>query len=81
LFDHAPYSPDLAPSDYQLRTYVKNCWNQSASTKMRSWWKVSKCGWTHRWQLLWHKHTQTYSQIQVPLFRRWLRCEVALVCM
>jgi histone-lysine N-methyltransferase SETMAR len=25
LFDHAPYSPDLAPSDYQLRTYVKNC--------------------------------------------------------
>jgi histone-lysine N-methyltransferase SETMAR len=26
LFDHPPYSPDLAPSDYQLftRTYLKN---------------------------------------------------------
>jgi histone-lysine N-methyltransferase SETMAR len=25
LFDHPSYSPDLAPSDYQLFTYVKNC--------------------------------------------------------
>jgi hypothetical protein len=24
LFDHPPYSPDLAPSDYHLFTYVKN---------------------------------------------------------
>jgi hypothetical protein len=24
LFDHPPYSPDLAPSDYHLSTYVKN---------------------------------------------------------
>jgi hypothetical protein len=26
LFDHPPYSPDLAPSDYHLfiRTYLKN---------------------------------------------------------
>jgi transposase len=24
LFDHPPYSPDLAPSDYHLFTYVKS---------------------------------------------------------
>jgi hypothetical protein len=24
LFGHLPYSPDLAPSDYQLFTYLKN---------------------------------------------------------
>jgi hypothetical protein len=24
LFDHSPYSPDLAPSDYHLLTYLKN---------------------------------------------------------
>jgi hypothetical protein len=23
LFDHPPYSPDLAPSDYDLFTYLK----------------------------------------------------------
>jgi hypothetical protein len=25
LFDHPPYSPNLAPSDYHLFTYRKNC--------------------------------------------------------
>jgi histone-lysine N-methyltransferase SETMAR len=24
LFDHPPYSPDLAPSDYYMLTYLKN---------------------------------------------------------
>jgi transposase len=24
LFDHTPYSPDLAPSDYHLFTYLNN---------------------------------------------------------
>jgi transposase len=24
LFDHPPYSPDLAPSNYYLFTYLKN---------------------------------------------------------
>jgi histone-lysine N-methyltransferase SETMAR len=28
LFDHPPYSPDLALSDYRLFTYLKN-WLQS----------------------------------------------------
>jgi histone-lysine N-methyltransferase SETMAR len=25
MFDHPPYSPDLALSDYHLFTYLKNC--------------------------------------------------------
>jgi hypothetical protein len=50
LFDHPPYSPDHASSDYNLFTYLKNCWDHSASTIMRSWWKVSKHGWAHRRQ-------------------------------
>jgi histone-lysine N-methyltransferase SETMAR len=25
LFDHPPYSPDLAPNDYHLFSYLKNC--------------------------------------------------------
>jgi hypothetical protein len=25
VFDHPPYSPDLAPRDYHLFTYLKNC--------------------------------------------------------
>jgi histone-lysine N-methyltransferase SETMAR len=25
LFDHPPYSPDIALSDYRLFTYLKNC--------------------------------------------------------
>jgi hypothetical protein len=45
LFDHPPYSPDFAPSDYHLFT---GC-DHSASAIM-SWWKVSKRGWAHRWQ-------------------------------
>jgi hypothetical protein len=28
LFDHPPYNPDLAPSDYNLFTYLKN-WSRS----------------------------------------------------
>jgi transposase len=28
LFDHPPYSPDLAPSDHHLFTYLKN-WQRS----------------------------------------------------
>jgi hypothetical protein len=32
LFDRLPYSPDLAPSDYHLSTYLKNC---SVSRRLR----------------------------------------------
>jgi histone-lysine N-methyltransferase SETMAR len=42
LFDRPPYSPDLAPSDYLLFTHLKNCWDHSAATMMRSRWRVSK---------------------------------------
>jgi transposase len=32
LFDHPPYSPDLAPSDHHLFTYLrKTGWDHSAS--------------------------------------------------
>jgi hypothetical protein len=47
LFEHPPYSPDLALCDYHLFTYLKNCCDHSASTIM-SWRKVSKSGWAHR---------------------------------
>jgi hypothetical protein len=44
LFDHPPYSLNLAPSDYHLFTYEKNwLWSEYLS-----WWKVPKRGWTHR---------------------------------
>jgi histone-lysine N-methyltransferase SETMAR len=39
LFDHPPYSPDLAPSDYHLFAYLKN-----GALAIMSWWKVSKHG-------------------------------------
>jgi hypothetical protein len=35
-------------------------WHHSASTIMRSWWKVSKHGWAHRWQT---SMTQTYKNL------------------
>jgi histone-lysine N-methyltransferase SETMAR len=34
LFDHPPYSPDLALSDYHLFTYLKDWLGHSASTVM-----------------------------------------------
>jgi hypothetical protein len=35
LFDHPPYGPDLAPSDYRLFTYLKYCLgSQRFSNKM-----------------------------------------------
>jgi hypothetical protein len=55
LFDHPSYSPDLAPSNDLLFTYLK-CWLGS----QRSWWKVSEHGWAHRWQT---SLTQAYKSI------------------
>jgi hypothetical protein len=43
LFDHHPYSPDLAPGDCHVFTYLKN-WLLALSTRMRSRWKLSKHG-------------------------------------
>jgi transposase len=31
LFDHPPYSPDFAPSDYHLFTYLKNWLSSQAA--------------------------------------------------
>jgi hypothetical protein len=55
------------------------CWrtgcDHRTSAIIRSWWKVSKRGWTHR-------HAKTDSPIwQVPHFWGWLHWEVAQVCM
>jgi hypothetical protein len=36
LSDHPPYSPDLAPSDYHLFTYLKN-WLRSQSFNNNEW--------------------------------------------
>jgi transposase len=41
LFDHPPYSPDLAPSDYHLFTYLKN-WLQSQLFKYVKTWLSSQ---------------------------------------
>jgi transposase len=72
LFDHPPYSPDLAPSDYHLFTYRRTGWNYSASTIMRSSWKLSKRGWSHRQQT---SLTQAYKYLlpdatSASIFRR-----------
>jgi hypothetical protein len=54
--------------------------NRSVSTIM-SWWKVSKRGWAHRWQIsLTQVETKTYSLIQVPQLWPWLWWEAAEVC-
>jgi hypothetical protein len=50
LFDHLPYSPDLAHSDCHLFTYLENWLQLQCSRILRSWWKVPKCGWVHWWQ-------------------------------
>jgi transposase len=47
LFDHPPYSPDLAPSDYHLFTYLKNwlaslCFSSSELMKGVKTWLSSK---------------------------------------
>jgi hypothetical protein len=48
LFDHHTYSPDLALNE-RLPTW-RTRWDHCASTIMRNWQKVSKCGWAHRQQ-------------------------------
>ena len=50
IFDHPPYSPDLAPSDYHLFTKMKVCCIPSASTPTKSSWIESTTGcitWRH----------------------------------
>jgi transposase len=49
LFDHPPYSPDLAPNDYHLFTHLKN-WLRSQRFNNNELMKGLKCGWAHRRQ-------------------------------
>jgi hypothetical protein len=44
IFNHPPYSPDLAPSDYHLFTYLKNRLRSQRFNNNESLWKVSKRG-------------------------------------
>jgi hypothetical protein len=76
LLHHPPYNPDFATRDYHLftRIYLKN-WLRSQRRRVD--------GWCHNvaevtgGRLHWHRHTKTYSPIQVPQFRPWLRWEAA----
>jgi histone-lysine N-methyltransferase SETMAR len=43
-FDHPPYSPDLAPSDYHLFSKMKVGWVPSTSTPTKSSWMESTTG-------------------------------------
>jgi hypothetical protein len=53
-------------------------WDHSASTTMRSWWKMSKCGWAHGQQTSLAQTYKTYSFIRkLPQFQQWLHWEVA----
>jgi histone-lysine N-methyltransferase SETMAR len=44
IFDHPPYSPELAPSDYHLFTKMKDWLATIASTTMKSSWIESTNG-------------------------------------
>jgi hypothetical protein len=54
-----PYNTDLTPASTTcLSSWRPGC-DHSTSTVMKSWWKVSKHGWVHRWQAY-----KTYSLIK-----------------
>jgi transposase len=81
LFDHPPYSPDLAPSDYHLFTYLKN-WleSQSFNSSEELTGRCQNMTELTSGRLFWHRHTKTYSLIlQVPQFWRWLHWEVVWI--
>jgi hypothetical protein len=63
LFDHPPYSPDPAQSNYHLFTYLKNSLrsqclnnNEELMERVKTW--LSSGG-----RLLWHRNTKTYFPI------------------
>jgi histone-lysine N-methyltransferase SETMAR len=59
IFDHPPYSLDLAPSDYHLFTKIRSGWLPSASTPTNCSWIESTTGcvtWQHRSLVRDHKN-------------------------
>jgi hypothetical protein len=81
LSHRPPYSPDLAPGNYHLFTYRKNCWDYSTSTIIGVDLSCQNVAELTGSRLLWHRHTKTYSLIwQMPQFWQWLLWEVAEAC-
>jgi len=58
IFDHPPYSPDLAPSDYHLFTKMKVWLGCSVSTPTMSSWMESTTGCITWWH---HSLTRDYK--------------------
>jgi transposase len=77
VFDHPPYSPDLAPSNNHQFTYLKT-WLKSQHFNSN----VELMEGVQMWlssqsALLWHNHTKSYSWIQqVSQLQQWLYWEV-----
>jgi hypothetical protein len=51
IFEHRPYNPDLAPSDYHLFTTWITCLHHSTPAILSNCWKVPKHGWAHSQQI------------------------------
>jgi hypothetical protein len=81
LFDHTPYSPDLAQATTTCLSTWRTGWDHSASAIMRIWRKMSKRGPAHRRQTSMAQAYITYSPIHVPQFRWRPGSEVAYTCM
>jgi hypothetical protein len=79
LFDHPPYSPDFAPSDYHLFTYLKNWLQSQRFNNNEELMEYVKTWLSSQAPDFFDKGIKkTYSPIQyVPQFRRWLSWEVA----
>jgi hypothetical protein len=54
LFDHPPYSPDTAPSDYHRFTYLKNGFGSQRFKNNNEWTEGVTGG-----RILLHMHTKT----------------------
>jgi transposase len=62
LFDHPPYSPDVAQSDYHLFTYLKN-WLRSQRFKDEELREVAKTWLSLQVADFFNRHTKTCSSI------------------
>jgi hypothetical protein len=70
LFDHPPYSPDVAPSDYHLFTYLKNCLGSQRFNNNEVFTKGVKILLSSQAAYI-HRHTKSYSpRRQVLQFRQ-----------
>jgi histone-lysine N-methyltransferase SETMAR len=69
LFDHPPYSPDLALSDYHLFTYLKNWLRSQHFSNNEELVEGFKIWLNSQVTDFYERHAKTYSPIQqVPQF-------------